>query len=85
MSRTSSRWDLDGIEVHSSARGAARRVFDRMTRQGRGTDPMGDRHPSRARQRRLGPGQRCSGVRFPTDDCKHLQALRGRPGRRKCH
>ena len=32
MSRTTSRWDLDDIEVSSSARGAALRVVERTTR-----------------------------------------------------
>lgn len=31
MSRTASRWDLDDIEVSSSARGAALRVVERTT------------------------------------------------------
>lgn len=32
MSRTMSRWDLDDIEVSDSARGAALRVVERVTR-----------------------------------------------------
>lgn len=32
MSRTTSRWDLDDIEMSNSARGAALRVVERTTR-----------------------------------------------------
>lgn len=33
MSKTTSRWDLDEIEVSSSAKGAALRVVERVTQE----------------------------------------------------
>ncbi|MCY4195031.1 MAG: hypothetical protein OXF04_12210 [bacterium] len=38
MSRAASRWDLDEIEISSSAQGAALRVVERVTRERKDID-----------------------------------------------